>query len=157
MTLEQIDLTALANLVLQDLRRKHPERSGLQTKVTAGLQAWGDAALLRIAMENLLGNAWKFTSKTAEARIVFAAVPDTNPTIFIVRDNGAGFDMAYASKLFAPFQRLHTVEEFPGTGIGLAITKKIIERHGGTIEVESSPEHGTTMSFTLPDRSRRMT
>jgi light-regulated signal transduction histidine kinase (bacteriophytochrome) len=106
-------------------------------------------------MENLIRNAWKFTSKVAVPRIEFGATSSGGTTEFFVRDNGAGFDMAHAGKLFAPFQRLHSVAEFPGTGIGLATVQRIIRRHGGRVWAEGQVGAGATFHFTVPDRPRQ--
>jgi signal transduction histidine kinase len=113
------------------------------------MSAYADPGLLRIVLINLLGNAWKFSAQTADARIEVGHLPQQHGAFF-VRDNGAGFDMAFADKLFAPFQRLHSDAEFEGTGIGLAIVKRIIARHGGRVWAESAPGAGTTVYFTLP-------
>jgi hypothetical protein len=106
--------------------------------------------LLQLVMENLLANAWKYTGKTDVARIEISARPATGENVFVVRDNGVGFDMGQAEKLFVPFQRLHSASEFEGTGIGLATVQRIIQRHGGRIWAESEPGHGATFSFSLP-------
>ncbi len=114
-----------------------------------GLFAQADEMLLHVVIENLLSNALKFSSKREQARIEFGCLASEPPTFF-VRDNGIGFDMAYAGRLFSPFQRLHPPEEFPGTGIGLATIQRIINRHGGRVWAESTPEQGATFYFTLP-------
>jgi light-regulated signal transduction histidine kinase (bacteriophytochrome) len=106
---------------------------------------------LRVALENLLGNAWKFTSKQAHACVEFGVTrPTEGPAEYFVRDNGAGFEMAYADKLFGAFQRLHTTSEFPGSGIGLATVQRIIQRHGGKVRAEGAVGQGATFYFTLP-------
>jgi len=144
-----VDLSALAANVLADLQNGEPERR-VDWFIEAGLVAEGDSQLLRVVLVNLLGNAWKFTGKIANARIEFGAIRSSNSaTEFFVRDNGAGFDMAYANKLFGAFQRLHHASEFPGTGIGLATVHRIVNRHGGDIRGESTPGQGTTFYFTL--------
>jgi PAS domain S-box-containing protein len=149
MRVQPVDLSALAADVLAELRQSHPERQ-VQTTVTPGLSATGDPRLLRILLANLLSNAWKFTARTAQARIEFGADPWTGaPQRFFVRDNGAGFDMAYADKLFVAFQRLHTPAEFPGSGIGLATVQRILHRHGGRAWATGAPGAGATFSFTL--------
>ncbi len=114
-----------------------------------GLVVEGDPRLLRVALENLLVNAWKFTRGKPEARIEFGVASDDGRAAYFVRDNGAGFEMAYADKLFAPFQRLHSQREFEGTGIGLATVARIIERHGGRVWAEGAVGQGATVYFTL--------
>ena len=109
----------------------------------------GDARLLRVALENLLGNAWKFTGKRDQARIEFGLTEHDGQQACFVRDDGAGFDMAYADKLFGAFQRLHDHSEFQGEGIGLATVQRIMHRHGGQVWAEGAPEQGATFYFTL--------
>ncbi len=144
-----VDLSALAAGVAAELQARQPERT-VEFVIGAGLTAWGDARLLRVALENLLGNAWKFTSRQPAARIEFGAIEQDGRPAFLVRDNGAGFDMAYAQRLFGAFQRLHSASDFPGTGVGLATVKRIIRRHGGRIWAEAAPGQGATFYFTLP-------
>lgn len=146
---ERIDLSSIANAVLTELQRVHPERT-VELVVPDAITGLADARLIRITLENLLGNAWKFTSKTEHARIEFGVRTEGDERIYFVKDNGAGFDMAYAEQLFGPFQRLHADKEFPGTGIGLATVQRIIVRHGGRIWVEAAPDQGATFQFTLP-------
>jgi signal transduction histidine kinase len=147
---EPVNLSALASSIMEDLQARQPERK-TTVNIEAGLQTNGDAGLLRVALENLLGNAWKYSSRQAEARISIGQKLDAaGNTVFFVQDDGAGFDMAHAEKLFQPFQRLHGVAEFPGTGIGLATVNRIIVRHGGRIWAESAPDLGATFFFTLP-------
>ncbi|MFT3803902.1 MAG: ATP-binding protein [Burkholderiaceae bacterium] len=145
---ETVDLSAIARDILTDLRNTAPERQ-VAVHVEDGLSAEGDARLLRVLLENLLDNAWKFTSKTPAARISFTAGSESGHRVFAVSDNGVGFDMRYANKLFAPFQRLHRVTEFPGTGIGLATVQRIVGRHGGRIWAEAEPDRGATFRFIL--------
>jgi light-regulated signal transduction histidine kinase (bacteriophytochrome) len=121
----------------------------VEVVIERGLVAHGDPALLRLLLENLLGNAWKYTSKHAEARITVGAERDTAPTVYFVRDDGAGFDMAHAGHLFEPFHRLHGPGEFDGTGIGLATVARIVRRHHGRVWAEGGVEHGATIRFTL--------
>ncbi|MBZ0143497.1 MAG: PAS domain S-box protein, partial [Rhodocyclaceae bacterium] len=147
---ETVDLSALAGAILNDLKQLHPQRE-VQTRIAADVQATGDASLLRIALENLLRNAWKFTGRQRAALISFGILQKEGRTVYFVRDNGAGFDMQYAGKLFGPFQRMHGVQEFEGTGIGLAIVHRIIQRHGGRIWAEAAPGEGATFYFTLSE------
>jgi PAS domain S-box-containing protein len=148
MKLERLDLTATGRSIAASLQKAEPERKA-EFQIQAGLEVNTDAHLMRIALENLLGNAWKFTSRRNSACIVFGrAQRDGTPTFFI-RDNGAGFDPAHAGRLFGAFQRLHDNSEFPGTGIGLATVQRIIHRHGGTIWAEGAVDRGATFYFTL--------
>jgi len=143
-----VDLSTLAQEVIADLH-KHKAYSPAPFKVQANLVAYGDPALLRIVMENLLDNAWKYSSKTEQPQIEVGSVAQAGRSVYFVRDNGAGFDMAYVDKLFGAFQRLHREEEFPGTGVGLATVKRIVHRHGGEIWGEGQPGAGALFSFTL--------
>jgi PAS domain S-box-containing protein len=143
------DLSKLARSVASSLHGRDPDRT-TEIAIADGLAGLGDPRLLKIALDNLLGNAWKFTSKVEHGRIEVTSRTRGNVTEYVVRDNGVGFDMAHAAKLFAPFQRLHREDEFPGTGIGLAIAHRIITRHGGQIRAESCPGAGATFAFTLP-------
>jgi len=146
---EPVDLSEIARRIGRDHREREPGRQAA-LQVQDGLSAQGDARLLSLVVQNLLGNAWKFTSRKPLARIQVGGEPglDGN-TVFFVRDNGAGFDMAYAAKLFGTFERLHSPEEFSGTGIGLATVKRIIERHAGHVWAESTPNEGAAFFFTL--------
>jgi two-component system NtrC family sensor kinase len=146
------NLSALSWTVARELERQHPERRA-EIVVQEGMIVDADARLLKIAMENLLGNAWKFTARVQQPKIEVGAAGLPGSETFFVRDNGAGFDMMYADRLFRPFQRLHAEEDFPGTGIGLATTQRIIERHTGSIWVEAAPNRGATFFFTLPSRA----
>jgi two-component system NtrC family sensor kinase len=145
---EQVDLTAIARDVAARLQKQHADRQ-VELVVADGLVAPGDARLVTVAFENLLGNAWKFTGKRAAARIEVGAAGDHGRRTYFVRDNGAGFDMTYASKLFGVFQRLHSTNEFEGTGIGLATVQRVVRRHGGRIWAEGAVGHGATFFFTL--------
>jgi signal transduction histidine kinase len=166
-----VDLSALARRVVDELRQAQPERT-VECIIAEGLVAEADPNLLQVVIENLLGNAWKYTSRQATARIEFGqladgrsqmadgriseargggAMPSTisHQRIFFVRDNGVGFNMAYADKLFGAFQRLHAASEFEGSGIGLATVQRIIHRHGGEIWGVGAPNQGSTFYFTL--------
>jgi two-component system NtrC family sensor kinase len=145
---QRVDLSELAGTVAAELEQASPERQ-VQTLIMGGVVAEGDRRLLQIVLENLLGNAWKFSAGEAQAVIEFGfAQTDGVPTYF-VRDNGAGFDMAYAARLFTPFQRLHQQSRFPGTGIGLATVYRIVDRHGGRVWAESVVDQGATFFWTL--------
>jgi signal transduction histidine kinase/HAMP domain-containing protein len=146
---EAVDVTAVARTIAAELQRHEPSRR-VAFVIADGLVMQGDPRLLRVLLHNLLGNAWKFTAKQPQARIEVGRLTQPDGTLtWFVRDNGAGFDMAYADKLFAPFQRLHRATEFPGTGIGLATVQRIIHRHGGHIWAEGAVEQGATIYFTL--------
>lgn len=148
MRIAEVDLTALVRRICEELRQRDPARA-VEFVVAPDVSARGDAALLRILLENLLDNAWKFTSRHATAKIEFGVYGDERDRTYFVRDDGAGFDPQYKDKLFVPFQRLHTVTEFEGTGIGLATVQRIVKRHGGTLNVESAVERGASFFFTL--------
>ncbi len=148
---EEVGLSELARSVAERLRSSEPERD-VEFAVADGLTATGDGQLLGVVLENLLGNAWKFTRNRTHARIEFGEAYENGVPVFFVRDNGAGFDMAFAGKLFGVFQRLHTPTEFEGTGIGLATVQRIIRRHGGRIWAEGKVDAGATFFFNLFDR-----
>jgi signal transduction histidine kinase len=148
---QQVDLSAMARSIIDDLRRADPERR-VEVEIADGLAASGDPTLLRLALENLLRNAWKFTSSHRTGRITFDRVLLDGRVTFRVADDGAGFDMAYVEKLFNPFQRLHRTSEFPGTGIGLATVSRVVRRHGGVAWATGALEQGATIYFTLPDK-----
>ena len=149
MHLEPVDLSLVAWSIAMDLQRSHPGRR-VAVEIQEGLQVYGDGRLIRVALENLLSNAWKFTAP-AEAPVVrFRAVEDG---VFVVEDNGVGFDMTYVSKLFQPFQRLHSQTEFDGSGIGLATVRRVINRHGGRVWALSSPGQGAAFYFTLTNHA----
>lgn len=148
LTREPVDLTQLANKVMAGLQQTEPERA-LRFTVQPDLVAQGDVHLLQVVLDNLLDNAWKFTGQCPEAVIEIGSKTEGNQCIYFVRDNGAGFDMAYADKLFGAFQRLHDARDFPGTGIGLATVQRVIHKHGGRIWSESAVDQGTTFYFTV--------
>ncbi len=148
MNRETINLSDLAHEIEGELQKMQSERQ-VEFIITPGLVAYGDARLLRIALENLLSNAWKFTGKQPKARIEIGQIEIEDKLAYFVRDNGAGFDMAYADKLFGAFQRLHSSKEFEGTGIGLATVQRIIHRHGGQVWAEGAVDQGATFYFTL--------
>ncbi|GIK86579.1 MAG: hypothetical protein BroJett026_20600 [Betaproteobacteria bacterium] len=148
-----VDLSALAAEIVEELRASAPDRD-VEVAIEPGLAAHVDPGLVRIVLDNLLGNAWKFTSCTSGARIEFASATRGGRPAFVVRDNGAGLDLAFADKLFAPFQRLHTEREYPGTGIGLAIVQRIVHRHGGEVGVEAAPGRGAAFTFSFGESAR---
>jgi light-regulated signal transduction histidine kinase (bacteriophytochrome) len=147
---DRVDLSALAHTLLVGFQRLEPGRR-VETTIAPGLVADADPQLAAIALENLLGNAWKFTSRRAVARIELGVASVDGALAYFVRDNGAGFDMAYRDKLFGVFQRLHHESEFPGTGVGLATVARITQRHRGRIWADASPDKGATFFFTLAE------
>ena len=143
-----VDLSQLAGYIIADLRRLTPGHE-VAVEIEPGLRTVGDPTLLRMVLENLLGNAWKYTANARAARVAFTSHAD-EPATFTVRDNGAGFDMRYADRLFGAFQRLHSASEFPGTGVGLASVRRIVRRHGGEVRAEGAPDRGASFHFSLP-------
>jgi light-regulated signal transduction histidine kinase (bacteriophytochrome) len=148
MSNERVDLSALTRSFAKELKQSDPERE-VEFVVEDGIVAEGDQWLLRVVLENLLRNAWKFTGNQPRARVEFGLTELEGTPTYFVRDNGVGFDMAYADKLFGAFQRLHGANEFPGTGIGLATVQRIIRRHGGSVWAEGAVGQGATFYFTL--------
>jgi signal transduction histidine kinase len=146
---DRIDVSALASGILEELAASDPGRR-VNVDVAPDLVAWGDTAMIDVVVRNLLDNAWKYTEGTPDARIRVEATGDGPGRVFRVSDNGAGFDMAHATKLFQPFQRLHRQDEFPGIGIGLATAHRIVRRHGGELHATGSKGHGATFAFSLP-------
>jgi signal transduction histidine kinase len=145
---QEVDLSALVGLLLERMREAEPERQ-IELKIRPGVIVTADGQLLRIAVQNLLDNAWKFTARAPSARIEFGMTTIAGETAYFVRDNGAGFDMAYVDRLFGPFQRLHLASEYPGSGIGLATVQRIIHRHGGRVWAEGMVGQGATFHFTI--------
>jgi light-regulated signal transduction histidine kinase (bacteriophytochrome) len=145
---DTVDLSLLAGTIVEDLRAAQPERE-IAVKIRAGVTVRADTALMRILLENLLSNAWKFTARTAHAVVEIGMGGSEAEPVYFVRDNGAGFDMAVASRLFGAFERLHPASEFPGTGIGLTTVHRIVRRHGGHVRAESTPGMGATFYFDL--------
>jgi hypothetical protein len=141
------DLSSLAQATIDTLQQLQPERK-VDWQIQDGLAVQGDGQLLKIVLQNLLHNAWKFTKDTQNAKIEVGMKQGQNDTVFYVRDNGIGLDIKYANKIFLPFHRLHR-EEYEGTGIGLSTVQRAVQRHGGRIWVESAPGHGATFYFTL--------
>src|SRR5262249_41358306 len=146
--LQPVSLTDMARGIMADLRGRDPSRQ-VEVEIAGGLSTIGDAGLLKAALENLLGNAWKFTRRATLARITVTQQDAEHGKVFCVRDNGAGFEMAQAARLFAPFQRLHSATDFEGTGVGLATVHRIIARHGGKIWAEGKVDAGASFYFTL--------
>lgn len=145
---QPVNLSQLAAFVVDDLKREWPERE-ISVEIADGMQVQGDPTLLRVVIENLIGNAWKYTGKAAAPRIAFGPHEKT-ASAFTVSDNGAGFDMRFADRLFGVFQRLHSANDFPGTGVGLASVRRIVRRHGGEIWGEGEVMRGARFHFTLP-------
>jgi light-regulated signal transduction histidine kinase (bacteriophytochrome) len=148
LNIEKLDLSEMARKIVSDFASDQPERNAKVT-IAPHMTANGDKNLLSLVLQNLLGNAWKYSSKTSEPRIEMGLVEHNGKQAYFVRDNGVGFDMAYANKLFQPFQRLHKATEFAGTGIGLATVQRIIRRHGGEVWAEAKVGEGATFYFTL--------
>ena len=146
--MEEVDLSIMAHSIISDLEKRNGTRE-VDVTIAPQLVAGGDARLLRIMLGNLLDNAWKFTSRREKAQIEFGATENDGETVYFVRDNGAGFDMNYADKLFGAFQRLHAMDDFAGTGIGLATVQRIAHRHQGRVWAEAAPDQGATFYFTL--------
>jgi light-regulated signal transduction histidine kinase (bacteriophytochrome) len=138
----------VAGRVIDTLRARSPDRS-VAVSIQPGVTATGDPNLLRVVLDNLLGNAWKYTGQTADARVEFGMTEQDGERAYFVRDNGAGYDPAYADKLFEPFQRLHRPDEFDGHGIGLATVRRVVARHGGRTWAEGAVGKGATVYFTL--------
>jgi two-component system NtrC family sensor kinase len=145
----RVDLSSIARVTVEELQRRDPDRQ-VTICIEEPLPVEADDGLMRVLLENLLGNAWKFTANVPAARIEVRTEQQEGGTVYLVRDNGAGFDMSYAEKLFNPFQRLHTEAEFPGTGIGLATVHRIVDRHGGRIWADGAVDQGATFYFTIP-------
>jgi light-regulated signal transduction histidine kinase (bacteriophytochrome) len=145
---QDVDLSAMARQVADGLQRSAPQR-GVEWVIDEGLRARGDPRLLRVVLDNLIGNAWKFTGGKERARIRVGARQNGDGHAYFVADDGAGFDMAYAGKLFGAFQRLHSDREFEGTGIGLATVRRVVNRHGGRVWAEAETGRGATFLFTL--------
>lgn len=150
MSRERIDLSATATDLATELRRVDPDRQA-DIVIQPELVVSGDATLIRFAMQNLLENAWKYTSRKNSARIEVGVDETGDEPVYFVRDNGVGFDMAYADRLFGVFQRLHTAEEYPGDGVGLASVRRVIHRHGGRVWAEGTVDQGAAFYFTIPE------
>lgn len=148
MIMQNVNLSALSMAIIDELRKSQLHRQ-VDISIQSNILARGDEKLLKIALTNLLSNAWKYTTKAMQPRIELGYFVKNSETVFFVRDNGAGFPMEYLSKLFKPFQRLHSEKEFTGTGIGLAIVQRVISRHGGRIWAEGEVDKGATFYFTL--------
>ncbi len=146
---EYVDLSVLAQTVADELKQQNPGHLVAVT-IQSDLSTHADRGLMRVLLDNLLGNAWKFTARTANPRIELKSRMEGLETVFFVRDNGAGFDMAHAGVLFQPFQRLHNAADFPGTGIGLATVQRVVDHHGGRIWAEGAVGRGATVFFTIP-------
>jgi light-regulated signal transduction histidine kinase (bacteriophytochrome) len=149
LALEECDLSLMTRQIVQGLQSTEPDRH-CELRLATGIRVNGDPRLLRLALEQLLANAWKFTGQNAEGVIEFGEVAGAAVRTFFVRDNGAGFDMRFAHRLFTPFQRLHCIDEFPGLGAGLAMVRRVAECHGGEVWAEGVEGVGATFYFTLP-------
>ena len=145
---EQVNLSGIALEIVNELAKGDPKRRA-EWAIAPGLFAWGDRRLLQVVLDNLLGNAFKFTGRTQSPTIELGSHEKAGETVYFVKDNGAGFEMAYVEKLFTPFQRLHAAEQFAGSGMGLALVRQIVARHGGKVWAEAKPDEGATFFFTL--------
>jgi signal transduction histidine kinase len=151
---EQVDLSRLADTIVEELRGSEPERV-LVVTVQPGMRVEGDRTLLRVLLENLIGNAWKYTARRPEAEVAFSCSGTGPEAVYCVRDNGEGFDMRFADRLFGVFQRLHSAADFPGTGVGLATVQRIVRRHGGRVWADAEPGRGSRFYFTLWEKPAR--
>jgi light-regulated signal transduction histidine kinase (bacteriophytochrome) len=149
MVLQNVDISAIAESIVAELKATSPERN-VEVHINKDMKAMADSGLIRIVMANLIGNAWKYTSKKENAKISIESKFTKSETIFIIKDNGSGFDMKFAENLFTPFKRLHSATEFQGTGIGLSIVERVIRRHQGRVWAESEINNGASFYFTLP-------
>jgi light-regulated signal transduction histidine kinase (bacteriophytochrome) len=145
-----VNLSKIAREIIDDFREVDPERE-VDIEISDNVRARCDQRLIKLVIQNLLDNAWKFTSKLPKAQIEFSSQDQEGEVVFFVKDNGAGFNMEYKDKLFIPFQRLHQDEDFEGSGIGLATVQRIINRHGGRVWAESELDTGSTFYFTIPE------
>jgi light-regulated signal transduction histidine kinase (bacteriophytochrome) len=143
-----VDLSQLAAFVVDELARQAPERH-VEVHIEPGLTARGDPTLLRIVLENLLGNAWKYSAKALQPRVGFETRQQDGRCVYVVQDTGAGFDMRFSDRLFGVFQRLHSVNDYPGTGVGLASVRRTVRRHGGDVWAEGEVGRGARFYFTL--------
>jgi light-regulated signal transduction histidine kinase (bacteriophytochrome) len=148
-TIQPVDLSVLAHEAAERLQAENPERQ-VNFLIQPGMQVQADAKLMKVLIDELINNAWKFTRLQPAARIVFCDQLANGQTVFVLQDNGAGYKMEYAQRLFQPFERLHATHEFEGTGLGLAICRRIVERHGGRIWAVAAPDQGASLSFTIP-------
>jgi light-regulated signal transduction histidine kinase (bacteriophytochrome) len=145
----EMNISEIARAVASELQKREPDRR-VEIDIQETMPADVDSRLMRVVLENLLGNAWKFTANVRQPRVQFFSERTANGPAFVVRDNGAGFDMEYVEKLFRPFQRLHSATEFPGTGIGLATVQRIVDRHGGRVWAQGAVGGGAAIYFTIP-------
>ena len=148
LNIEELDISNMAQKIVKDLATDEPKRK-MRVTIAPNMTANGDKNLIGLVLQNLLGNAWKYSGKTSEPRIEMGIAAHNGKQAYFVRDNGVGFDMTYADKLFKPFQRLHKATEFAGTGIGLATVQRIVRRHGGEVWAESKVGEGATFYFIL--------
>jgi light-regulated signal transduction histidine kinase (bacteriophytochrome) len=152
MVKENVNLSGMARELAEELKRSEPARQ-VKFKIEDGVFAYGDAGLLRVVMGNIIGNAWKYSARNETTTIEFNMMGHEGKQVYFVRDNGTGFDMAEADRIFHPFHRLHSREEYSGHGIGLAMVQRIIQRHGGRVWAEAKPEEGATFYFSLPEKA----